>query len=156
MAIRNVKSTVFGSTDANGVFTGASGASALGQPMRIGGTVTCLATDSQGSEYTLVQVPPSAILLPESAIKTTAWGFAQAVIGIDGDTDALLDVTKATGGATGNNPITIFDANWNNPIWEQLGMAAAPLDFIALKVFTEADATIDGQIDFDLQFANHV
>ncbi len=156
MAIVKVKSTVYGSTDAQGVFTSASGASALGHILRVCGTVNCLATDESGSEYTLLDIPASAVMLPESAIKTTGWGFAQAVIGIDDDTDALLDVTKATGGATGNNPITIFDAKWNMPIWAQLGMAEAPLNFITLKVFTAADATGDGQIDFDLLFANHV
>lgn len=155
MAIRKVQSSAYGQL-VNGVLVPARGASALGLITRMAGTVACLATDETGSEFSLVTVPASAILLPASAIKTTAWGFAQAVIGVDGDTTALLNVTKATGGATGNTPITLFDANWNKPIWQQLGMAEDPANPITLKVFTVADATIDGQIDFDLQFANHV
>ncbi|MEL6886898.1 MAG: hypothetical protein AAFP87_20490 [Pseudomonadota bacterium] len=156
MAIRKVKSSVYGSYDGQGVFLPATGASSLGKIMNVAGTVSCLAADNQGSEYHLTDVPPSAIMLPTSAIRTTGWGFAQAVIGVDGDTDALLDVTRATGGATGNTPITIFTANWNKPIWEQLGLAEMPLSHLTLKVFTEADATADGTIEFDLQFANHV
>lgn len=148
MAIRKVLSTVYGIL--------ALGSSAHGHIQRIAGTVSCEATDETGSMYLLCTVPASAIMLPESAIKTTAWGFAQAVIGVEGDTDALLDVTKATGGATGNNPITIFGANWNVPIWQQLGMTEDPGNSVDIYVFTEADATIAGQIDFDLQFANHV
>lgn len=156
MSVRKkVLSSVFGQV-VGGVFVPASGASAQGLITRVTGTVANLATDLQGSEYHLLNVPASAIMLPGSAIKTTGWGFAQAVIGIDGDTDALLDVTKATGGASGNTPIALFGALWNKPIWQQLGMAEAPGNFITLKVFTEADATIAGQIDFDLQFANHV
>lgn len=155
MAIRQVLSSAFGQLVA-GVLVPARGASALGLITRMAGTVTCLDTDEAGSEYTLVTIPSSAILLPTSAIRTTGWGFAQATIGVDGDTDALLDVTRATGGATGNTPITIFGANWNKPIWQQLGMAEDPGNPIVLKAFTTADATVAGQIDFDLQIANHV
>jgi hypothetical protein len=155
MAIRKVLSTFYGQLVA-GVWLPATGAASAGKITRVTGTVECLATDEAGSEYKLMDVPSSAIMLPESAIKTTAWGFAQAVIGVDGDTDALLDVTKATGGASGNNPVDLFDAKWGKPIWQQLGMAEDPGNPITLKVFTEADATVAGQIDFDLQFANHV
>ncbi|MDW3181772.1 hypothetical protein [Roseobacter sp.] len=156
MPIRSkVLSSFYGQLVA-GVFVPSRGASSLGQITRVAGTVSGLSSDLQGSEYHLLDVPSSAIMLPTSAIRTTAWSFAQAVIGVDGDTDALLDVAKATGGATGNTPITIFGAIWNKPIWQQLGMAADPGNPITLKVFTEADATVDGQIDFDLQFANHV
>ena len=156
MAIRTVKSTVCGATSATGVFTPDSGASALGQIMRIAGTVSALSTDNAGSQYHLCDLPASCILLPESAIQTTGWAFAQAVVGADGFTDQLLDVTRATGGATGNTPITAFGAKWNVPIWQQLGMTAAPLDFITLKAFAEADATTDGDLHFALLVANHV
>mgnify|MGYP001797082392 CR=1 FL=1 len=155
MAIRKVLSSAYGQL-VDGAFSQSRGASALGLKTGMCGTVECLATDEAGSEYSLVNVPSSAILLPGSAIRTNAWGFAQAVIGVDGDTDALLDVAAASGGATGNVLVTIFGANWNQPIWQQLGMAADPGNPITLKVFTEADAASAGQIDFDLQFANHV
>lgn len=155
MAIEKLQSSVFGAIAALG-YVGADGASANGRINRVAGTVANAVDASQGSEYHLCSVPASAILLPESAIKTTGWGFAQAVIGVAGATDALLDVAKATGGATGNKPITIFGANWNKQIWEQLGLAEDPGEMIDLVVFTEGDATIAGQIDFDLVFANHV
>lgn len=155
MGIVQGKSTTFGKISDTGRYQGPSGASAKGKTIRVAGTVDCAAEDSNGSTYDIVEIPSSYILLPGSAMHTTAWGFAQAVFGADGVTDALLDVTKATGGATGNGLVTIFDAKWNKPIWQQLGLAEDP-GVVTLKVFAEADATIDGQIKFDLQFANHV
>ena len=156
MAIRTVKSSVFGSTDANGRFTPDLGSSALGQLMRISGTVTNLASDNQGSVYHLCDLPVSCILLPETRIKVTGWGFAQAVVGVAGYTDQLLDVAVSGAAANGNAPITIFGAKWNKPIWQQLGMPAAPQNFVTLAVFTEGDATADGQIDFSISTANHI
>ncbi|WP_226779014.1 hypothetical protein [Oceaniglobus trochenteri] len=155
MPIVKQKSSIFGTTGEAG-YTSPNSSSRNGRINRVVGTVTCAATDLQGSEYLVAQVPSSAIMLPESAIRTTAWGFAQAVIGVKGDTDALLDVAKATGGATGNKPITIFGSLWNKPLWQQLGMAADPGHAIDLIVFTEGDATAAGTLEFDLSFANHV
>ena len=88
MAIRKVLSSAYGQL-VDGAFSQSRGASALGLKTGMCGTVECLATDEAGSEYSLVNVPSSAILLPGSAIRTNAWGFAQAVIGVDGDTDAF-------------------------------------------------------------------
>lgn len=156
MAVVTKKSTVFGALVASGGYQAPNSASAKGLPMRIAGRVSNEATDQTGSKYLLCEVPSSAIMLPESAIRTTAWGFAQAVVGVEGAPDGLLDVTRATGGATGNNPITIFTPNWNVPIWQQMGLASDPLKPVQIWVVAEADATGAGTIDFDLQFANHV
>ncbi|HGG04229.1 MAG TPA: hypothetical protein ENK28_02130 [Aliiroseovarius sp.] len=154
MAIVNKKSTIYGS-NATG-YTAPNSASRAGLITRVAGTVSNEATDNAKSTYVLCDVPASAILLPESAIKTTGWGFAQAIVGVAAATTALLNVTKATGGATGNKPITIFGSNWNKPIWQQLGLADDPKVPLTLIVSTIADATGAGQIDFDLVFANHV
>jgi len=154
MAIVTSKSSVYG-TNATG-YTAPNSSSRAGRITRVAGTVTCGATDSAKSTYLVCDVPSSAILLPESAIKTTGWGFAQAIVGVAAATTGLLNVTKATGGAAGNKPIVIFEAKWNKPIWEQLGLVADPGMPLTLIVSTIADATIAGQIDFDLVFANHV
>lgn len=155
MAIVNKKSSVYAAMAATGMIA-ATASSAHGVIARVAGTITNDATDNSGSTYLMLAVPASAIILPESAIKTTGWGFAQATIGVAGDTAALLNVTKATGGGTGNNPVVLFDAKWNKPIWKQLGLAADPGTLIELVVSTATDATGAGTIDFDLVFANHV
>lgn len=155
MPVEHIKSDIFGSTGASG-YTSPNSASRNGRINRVAGTVACAADALTGSTYLLASVPSSAIMLPESAIMTTAWGFAQAVVGTLGVTDGLLDVTKATGGASGNNPITIFGAKWNVPVWQQFGLAAdpgIPLDILAIA---QADATGAGSIKFDLVFANHI
>jgi len=154
MAIVTKKSSVYGSNAAG--YTAPNSSSRAGRITRVAGTVTCAATDNAKSTYLVCDVPSSAILLPESAIKTTGWGFAQAIVGVAAAATGLLNVTKATGGATGNKPITIFGAKWNKPIWQQLGLAEDPKMPLTLIVSTTTDATGAGQIDFDLVFANHV
>jgi len=154
MAIVNKKSSVYG-TNATG-YTAPNSSSRAGRITRIVGSVSCEATDNAKSTYVVCDVASSAILLPESAIKTTGWGFAQAIVGVATATTGLLNVSKATGGASGNKPVTIFGAKWNKPIWEQLGLSADPNKPLTLIISTIADATGAGAIDFDLVFANHV
>ena len=155
MAIEFKQSSIFGSTGTTG-YTAPNGSSRNGRINRVAGIVANSLTALTGSRYLICQIPSSAIMLPESAIKTTGWGFAQATIGTPDLLTGLLDVAKATGGTTGNKPITIFGATWNKPIWQQLGLAADPGHPVDLVVSTATDATVAGQIDFDLVFANHI
>ncbi|MES2667925.1 MAG: hypothetical protein V4712_17710 [Pseudomonadota bacterium] len=153
MAIVNLKSTVFGVTGVAG-YTAPNGSARDGRIHRVAGRISNGAGDSNLSKYLICELPWSAILLPPTAFMTTAWGFAQAVIGTDEDSDGLLDVARATGGATGNVPITIFGAKWNLPFWGQMGLASAPLKgFAKLYAVAEADATGAGTLDFDIHYA---
>ncbi len=155
MPVYKSQSNLFGGTF-NGAYRAPNGASKNGRINRVVGTVVSAIDAQAGSTFKLATIPASAIMLPESRIKTTAWGFAQAVVGTTGATDTLLDVLKATGGAAGNAPVVMFDAKWNRPLWQQLGLAKDPGKPIDLIVIAEADATVAGQLDFDLQFANHI
>lgn len=151
------KSTVFGTFDAAGLYNAPDLAQANGHIHAVAGRASNNITNSNGSKYLLAELPWDVILQPDSAIMTTAWGFAQAVIGVDEATTGLLNVLKATGGATGNLPITIFGAKWNKPLWAQLGLAARPASNVAkLYAYAIADATIGGDLDFMLKYANYL
>lgn len=155
MAIRNVKSTIFGL--AGTTYTPPSGSARDGKMHHISGTVANLAADNSGSRYHLFTLPSTAIILSQSLIRTDAWGFAQAVVGAVGFTTGLLNVAKATGGAGGNALATIFAAKWNQPLWQQLGMAAPPKQaMIDIEAFTIANATVDGTLSFDIWYADHM
>jgi hypothetical protein len=155
MAIRNVKSTVFGLTGAT--YTPPNAAARDGKVHHISGTVANIVGDNTGSRYHLFTLPATAIILPQSLIRTDAWGFAQAVVGTVGFTTGLLNVARATGGAGGNALATVFAADWNSPLWEQLGMSAPPTqNMIDIEAFTIADATGAGTLSFDIWFADHM
>lgn len=155
MAIRNVKSSVFGLSGAT--YTPPNAAARDGKVRHIAGTVANLLADNSGSRYHLFTLPATAIILPQSLIRTDNWGFAQAIVGCVGFTTGLLNVAKATGGAGGNALATIFASKWAQPLWQQLGMAAAPAQsMIDIEAFTIADATVAGTLSFDIWFADHM
>lgn len=158
MPVENRRSTVFGISGPgpNG-YTPPFAAAAMGKLHRVAGRATALLADNTNSRYLLCQLPSTCILLQESAIRTDLWAFAQAVIGTIGFQTGLLNVARATGGATGNLPVTIFGARWNQPLWQALGMAAPPTNpVIDLIAFAIADATVLGTLDFDLRYVNHI
>ena len=157
MAIRtDVKADTFGNVAA-GAYAAPFASARDGRIHRTAGRVSALSTDNNGSRFLIAQIPTSAIILPQSFIRTDNWAFAQAVIGTIAVPTGLLNVARATGGATGNALSTIFGAKWAQPAWQQAGLAAAPavplLDIFAHAI---ADATGAGTIDFDIWYANHL
>jgi hypothetical protein len=157
MAIRtDVKADTFGSV-ASGAYAAPFASARDGRIHRTAGRITGLAADNTGSRYLIAQIPTSAIILPQSFIRTDLWAFAQAVIGTLAVPTGLLNVAKATGGATGNALVTIFGAKWAQPAWQQAGLAAAPATpFLDIFAHAIADATVLGTIDFDIWYANHL
>lgn len=155
MAVVNNKSTVFGITGVAG-YAAPAGASRDGKLHRVTGSVANLISDNTGSKYLLCEIPWSAIIHPTTAFRTDGWGFAQAVIGTDEATTGLLNAAKGVS-AAGQNPITIFDAKWGKPLWQQLGLPAMPTSGPA-KLYARgiADATVAGTLSFDISYSNHL
>lgn len=157
MAIRtDVKADTFGNVSA-GAYAAPFASARDGRIHRTAGRVSALISDNTGSRFLIAQIPSSAIILPQSFIRTDNWAFAQAVIGTLAVPTGLLNVAKATGGATGNALVTIFGAKWAQPAWQQAGLAAAPVNPL-MDIFAHAiaDATVAGTIDFDIWYANHL
>lgn len=123
---------------------------ARGRPVYATGSVSNASDDSSGSTYVLARIPANAIMLPDTFFDVENWGFAQVVIGLADDTDALVDQTKAS-----ENTVTPFaqgDANHATPFWEVLGLSEAPEDgFVEIVASSEAGATGAGSMPF--QFA---
>lgn len=156
MPVRNKVSTVFGVTGAAG-YTPPNAAARDGRIHRVAGRITNAADDDSGSTFLMAEIPWAAILLHASLIRTDQWGYAQAVIGVPGTPTGLLNVARATGGTSGNLPVTAFGADWNLPFWQQLGLSAMPTTpFAALTAFAQANATGAGTLDFDLHYALHI
>lgn len=123
---------------------------ARGRPVYAVGSVSNAADDSSGSTFILARIPAEAIMLPETAFDVENWGFAQVVIGLAADTDALVDQTKATENTV--TPFAFGDANHGLPLWEVLGLAEAPKSgFVEIVASAEAGATGAGSMPF--QFA---
>lgn len=154
MAIREVKSTIFGVIGAG--YTAPNSVSRAGKITRVCGEVSNLAADNAGSTYLLCEVPSNWIMLPESLVLVDGWGFAQCVLGVKQDTDILLDILESAANANGDAIITRFGSNWNKPFWEQCGLSADPLAPLQLQLIGEADAAGAGTAKFDLHFASHI
>lgn len=123
---------------------------ARGRPVYATGTVANASDDSSGSTYLLADIPSTALLHEDTFFDVEAWGFAQVVIGVTGDTDALVDQTKATENIV--TPIAAGDANHGKALWEVLGMAADPGGNIRLIASAEAGATGAGSMPFRIAY----
>lgn len=152
MAQVKIKSSVFGAIVA-GLYTDPNSTSRDGGIHRVQGTVSNAADDSAGSRYLLVQIPTSAILLPETKFDTESWGFAACQLGIDEDPDALY---TGAPGASDVAPIAQWGAKWNVPVWQQLGLTSDPLKTIDLVSIAAANATGAGSLKFDIVYANYL
>lgn len=117
------------------------------------GTVANAADDSNGSMYHLVDLPSDCILQPDTFFDVQNDGFAQIVIGTRGDTDALIDQTRATENTV--SPIAAGDAHHGKRLWEVLGLAADPGGNIGLYKHAEADATGAGSMPFAIHYLYH-
>ena len=98
----------------------------------------------------LADIPSNAIVHEDTFFDVASWGFAQVVIGVEGDTDALVDQAKATENIV--TPIAVGDANHGKELWEVLGMAADPKGNIRLIASAEADATGAGSMPFRIAY----
>lgn len=114
------------------------------------GTVANAATDSSASMYHLIDLPSDCILDELTKFDVENWGFAQVVIGTQTDTDALLDVAKASGNTAA--PIAFGDANHGKELWEMLGLAADPGGEIGIWAHAEAGATGAGSMPFQFSW----
>ncbi|MBW4710734.1 hypothetical protein KX928_23335 [Roseobacter sp. YSTF-M11] len=124
-----------------------------GRPVYATGTVSNLASDNNTSKYKLVEIPSSALLLPDTFFDVENWGFAQVVIGTETDTDALVDVLKSAGAI--HVPVAQGDANHGVAFWQILGLAKDPQTKIALWAHAEADATGAGSMPFQIAYLTH-
>lgn len=114
------------------------------------GTVANAGDDSNLSSYHLADIPSRAILHEDTFFDVENWGFAQVVIGIEGDTDALVDQTKATENIV--TPIAMGDANHGKALWEMLGLAEDPGGDIRIIASAEANATGAGAMPFRIAY----
>ena len=114
------------------------------------GTVANSATDSSGSTYVLADIPSNVLLHEDTFFDVAAWGFAQVLIGVEGDTDALVDQTKATENIV--TPIAVGDAFHGKELWQVLGMAADPKGKIRLIASAGAGATGAGSMPFRIAY----
>lgn len=156
MAIVEVKSSIFGAVS-GGAYVPPNASSRDGKEHIIQGSVANGANNSSGSKYLLCSLPWSAILLPETAFRTDGWGFAQVQIGPVEAPTGLLNAAKGVS-TTGQTPVVIFGANWNEPLWQACGLAAMPVDngYADLWATTIAGATGAGAMQFMIRYVNHV
>lgn len=126
-------------------------ARARGRSICITGTVANGATDSSTSTYHLCDVPADAILDSRTAFKVSGWGFDAVRIGTKTDVDALVSVAKAAGANV--TPVAFGDAKHGLPLWQVLGLAAAPdTGVIGLYAHAIAAATGAGSMPFEVHY----
>ncbi len=122
-----------------------------GRPIVAAGTVANAATDSAASKYHLIDLPAEAILDALTTFKVDGWGFATVSIGTETDADALVSVARSAGAIVG--PITRLGAQHAKPLWQVLGLAAAPKSgVISLWVHGPANATAAGTMPFEIHY----
>ena len=124
-----------------------------GRPIVLTFTATNLIDDDSGSTFYLGDIPADAIIDRATSFFVTNWGYATVNIGTRSAPTALL-----TGLRSANilNPITIGDAKHGLPAWQQLGLAAAPLDNnIPLFAHAPANATVAGNLRGEIVYRHH-
>lgn len=113
-----------------------------------------LSTDSSGSMYHLADIPADAILDSRTAFQVQNWGFATINIGTRGDIDALGTVLKSAGNVY--SPVAFGDAKHGLPLWQALGLAAAPENnVISLYAHASANATGAGSMKGEIHYRYH-
>ncbi len=149
MPIVKVKSDLFEDRDA-GVRT-PDPERKQGRPIVAAGTATNTDTDLAGSTYHLADLPAEAILDAATIFKVDGWGFATVSIGTQDDADALISVARSAGANV--SPITRLGAQHGLPLWQVLGLAAAPANgIIGLYAHGPANATGAGTMPFELHY----
>lgn len=126
-------------------------ARARGRSICATGTVTNAATDNTNSTYHLADIPADAILDSRTAFQVQNWGFATVRLGTLLDNDALHTVLKSVGNVV--SPVAFGDARHGQPLWQALGLAAAPdSGMISLYAHGIADATGAGSMKFEIHY----
>lgn len=143
------KSSLLGTTTAEGAAIRVDKRVAQAKLHRAYGTVENAASDSNGSAYALFNLPSHAILTENTILKISGWGFATVIVGTAEDTAALFSVAKTAGD---QSPVTLFDTGHGVELWELLGMDKDPRGAIEVIVSTSAAATAAGKIDFLLEW----
>lgn len=126
---------------------------ARGRVIKSTGTVANATTDSNLSNYHLVDLPSDCMMDQDTFFKVDGWGFAQIVIGTLTDTTALVNQTKITAAIV--SPFGQGDANHGKRLWEALGMAADPGGNISLYAHAVAAATGAGTMPFQAAYLYH-
>lgn len=149
MAVVNLKSDLFPDRLAGDDVP--DPARARGRSICITGTVANGATDSSTSTYHLCDVPADAILDSRTAFDVENWGFAAIRIGTKADNDALVSVLKSAGNTV--SPVAFGDAKHGLPLWQVLGLSAAPeTGVIGLYAHAIAAATGAGSMPFEVHY----
>lgn len=126
-------------------------ARARGRAICAAGTVENAADDLNGSTYHLCDLPADAILDSRTAFHVENTGFAAIRIGTLDDEEALVAQTKATEDVV--QPIAFGDANHGKPVWEVLGLEAAPESgVVSLYQHAIANATGAGSLKFEVHY----
>lgn len=149
MPIVNIKSDLFENRDA-GIRT-PDPERKQGRPIVAAGTATNAATDLAGSTYHLADIPAEAILDALTMFKVDGWGFATVSLGTKTDADALISVARSAGANV--SPVTRLGADHGLPLWQVLGLSAAPAGgIIGLYAHGPANATGAGTMPFEIHY----
>lgn len=129
-------------------------ARARGRPIVVAFTATNLIDDDSGSSFYLCDIPADAIIDRATSIFVTNWGYATINIGTKALPLALINAGLRSANIL--TPITIGDAKHGLPAWQQLGLAAAPLDnVISLYTVAVANATVAGTLKGEIVYRHH-
>ena len=129
-------------------------ARANGRSHVVRGSVSNGATDSANSTFLLASLPADCVLDEQTSFKVDGWGFATIRIGTRTDNDALVDVLRSAG--TYVTPVAVGDAKHGLPLWQVLGLAAAPENnVIDLYAHGIAGATGAGSMKFKIVYQHH-
>jgi hypothetical protein len=110
-----------------------------------------LSTDTLGSKYLLMSLPSECILLPATQFKVDTWGYLDIRIGTFTDPAALVSQLRSAGATI--TPLVQFDAKWNKPLWQQLGLAADPNGEIGIYAHgSVAGAATAGTMNFSFEW----
>jgi len=143
MAVVNIKSDLFPERPLDS--DAPDPAKARGRLIIATFAVSNLATDNTLSKYLLATVPVDALWDEATSFKVDGWGFATVSIGTKTDIDALVTVARSAGVYV--NPVLVGDAKHGLPIWQALGMAAAPESgWVDIYAHAPANATGAGAL----------
>lgn len=124
-----------------------------GRPVVVTFTATNLIDDDSGSTFWLCDIPADAIIDRATSFFVTNWGYADVRIGTRSSVAALASGLRS---ANIINPMTIGDADHGLPAWQQLGLAAAPIDnVISIFAHAIANATVAGSLRGEIVYRHH-
>lgn len=114
------------------------------------GRVANGAADNTGSTYALIDLPSDCLLHPSTWFYVANDGFADIRIGTLANPAALVSQLKSAGNLI--QPVTAGAANFDQPLWQRLGLAADPGGWITLYKHAIANAVAAGNMTFQIQW----